>query len=67
MRDVHDVVEAAVGGMAVSTVIAGRSRFSIVYWPSQAVMSHYQRTPSSGGRPARLVTSVTRSATMNED
>ena len=29
VRDVHDVVEAAVGGMAVSTVIAGRSRFSI--------------------------------------
>jgi len=29
VRDVHDVVEAAVGGMKVSTVIAGRSRFSI--------------------------------------
>ncbi len=29
VRDVHDVVEAAVGGMQVSTVIAGRSRFSI--------------------------------------
>ena len=29
VRDVHDVVEAAVGGMPVSTVIAGRSRFSI--------------------------------------
>jgi Cu(I)/Ag(I) efflux system membrane protein CusA/SilA len=29
VRDVHDVIEAAVGGMAVSTVIAGRSRFSI--------------------------------------
>jgi Cu(I)/Ag(I) efflux system membrane protein CusA/SilA len=29
VRDVHDVVEAAIGGMPVSTVIAGRSRFSI--------------------------------------
>lgn len=29
VRDVLDVVEAAVGGMSVSTVIAGRSRFSI--------------------------------------
>lgn len=29
VRDVHDVVEAAIGGMSVSTVIAGRSRFSI--------------------------------------
>jgi Cu(I)/Ag(I) efflux system membrane protein CusA/SilA len=29
VRDVHDVVEAAVGGMTVSTVIAGRARFSI--------------------------------------
>jgi len=29
VRDVHDVVEAAVGGMPVSTVIAGRSRFSV--------------------------------------
>jgi Cu(I)/Ag(I) efflux system membrane protein CusA/SilA len=29
VRDVHDVVEAAVGGMSVSTVIAGRSRFSV--------------------------------------
>ena len=29
VRDVHDVIEAAVGGMQVSTVIAGRSRFSI--------------------------------------
>lgn len=29
VRDVHDVLEAAVGGMPVSTVIAGRSRFSI--------------------------------------
>jgi Cu(I)/Ag(I) efflux system membrane protein CusA/SilA len=29
VRDVHDVIEAAVGGMAVSTVIAGRSRFSV--------------------------------------
>ncbi len=29
MRDVHDVIEAAVGGMPVSTVIRGRSRFSI--------------------------------------
>ncbi|MCG3174806.1 MAG: Multidrug resistance protein MdtC [Myxococcota bacterium] len=29
VRDVHDVIEAAVGGMPVSTVIAGRSRFSI--------------------------------------
>jgi len=29
VRDVHDVIEAAVGGMSVSTVIAGRSRFSI--------------------------------------
>lgn len=29
VRDVHDVVEAAVGGMPVSTVISGRSRFSI--------------------------------------
>ncbi len=29
VRDIHDVVEAAIGGMPVSTVIAGRSRFSI--------------------------------------
>ena len=29
VRDVQDVVEAAVGGMSVSTAIAGRSRFSI--------------------------------------
>ena len=29
VRDVQDVVEAAIGGMAVSTAIAGRSRFSI--------------------------------------
>lgn len=29
MRDVHDVLEAAVGGMSVSTVISGRSRFSV--------------------------------------
>jgi Cu(I)/Ag(I) efflux system membrane protein CusA/SilA len=29
VRDVNDVVEAAVGGTPVSTVIAGRSRFSV--------------------------------------
>ncbi|MCC7543084.1 MAG: efflux RND transporter permease subunit, partial [Deltaproteobacteria bacterium] len=29
VRDVNDVVEAAVGGMQVSTVIAGRARFSV--------------------------------------
>ena len=29
VRDVQDVVEAAIGGMSVSTAIAGRSRFSI--------------------------------------
>jgi Cu(I)/Ag(I) efflux system membrane protein CusA/SilA len=29
VRDVQDVVEAAIGGMPVSTAIAGRSRFSI--------------------------------------
>jgi Cu(I)/Ag(I) efflux system membrane protein CusA/SilA len=29
VRDVNDVVEAAVGGMTVSTVISGRSRFSM--------------------------------------
>ena len=29
VRDVQDVVEAAVGGMPVSTAVAGRSRFSI--------------------------------------
>ena len=29
VRDVHDVVEAAIGGMPVSTAIAGRARFSI--------------------------------------
>ena len=29
VRDVQDVVEAAVGGMTVSTAIAGRARFSI--------------------------------------
>jgi Cu(I)/Ag(I) efflux system membrane protein CusA/SilA len=29
VRDVQDVVEAAIGGMTVSTAIAGRSRFSI--------------------------------------
>ncbi len=29
VKDVNDVVEAAIGGMPISTVIAGRSRFSI--------------------------------------
>lgn len=29
VRDVHDVVEAAVGGMSVSTIIDGRARFSV--------------------------------------
>jgi len=29
VRDVNDIVEAAIGGMPVSTVIAGRSRFSV--------------------------------------
>lgn len=29
VRDVHDVVEGAIGGMPVSTVIMGRARFSI--------------------------------------
>jgi Cu(I)/Ag(I) efflux system membrane protein CusA/SilA len=29
VRDVNDVVEAAIGGMPVSTIIAGRSRFSV--------------------------------------
>jgi Cu(I)/Ag(I) efflux system membrane protein CusA/SilA len=29
VRDVQDVVEAAVGGMPISTVIAGRARFSV--------------------------------------
>jgi Cu(I)/Ag(I) efflux system membrane protein CusA/SilA len=29
VRDVQDVVEAAIGGMSVSTAIAGRARFSI--------------------------------------
>lgn len=29
VSDVHDVLEAAVGGMPISTVIAGRSRFSV--------------------------------------
>ncbi|MFU8805558.1 MAG: efflux RND transporter permease subunit, partial [Bradymonadaceae bacterium] len=29
VRDVHDVVEAAIGGMGVSTAIIGRSRFDI--------------------------------------
>lgn len=29
VRDVHDVIEAAVGGMPISTVIAGRARFSV--------------------------------------
>lgn len=29
VREVHDVIEAAVGGMPISTVIAGRSRFSV--------------------------------------
>lgn len=29
VRDVHDVLEAAVGGMPVSTVIAGRARYSV--------------------------------------
>jgi copper/silver efflux system protein len=29
VRDVHDVVEAAIGGMTVSSVIAGRARFSV--------------------------------------
>lgn len=29
VRDVHDVLESAIGGMPVSTVIAGRSRFSV--------------------------------------
>jgi Cu(I)/Ag(I) efflux system membrane protein CusA/SilA len=29
VREVHDVVEAAIGGMPVSTVIAGRARYSV--------------------------------------
>ncbi len=29
VRDVHDVVEAAIGGMTVSTVVDGRARFSV--------------------------------------
>ena len=29
VRDVQDVVESAIGGMPVSTAIAGRARFSI--------------------------------------
>lgn len=29
VRDVHDVVESAIGGMPLSTVISGRSRFTI--------------------------------------
>ena len=29
VRDVHDIVETAIGGMNVSTVISGRSRFTI--------------------------------------
>ena len=29
VRDVHDVVESAIGGMPLSTVIAGRARYSV--------------------------------------
>ncbi len=29
VREVHDVVEASIGGMSVSTVIAGRARYSV--------------------------------------
>ncbi len=43
VRDVHDVLEAAVGGMPVSTVIAGRSRFSI----SLRYASDYRADPDA--------------------
>jgi hypothetical protein len=45
-----------------------RSIVSTVYWPSSFVMSHSQRhafAPQAG--PARRVTSVTLSATMNDE
>ncbi len=43
VRDVLDVVEAAVGGMSVSTVIAGRSRFSV----NLRYASDYRADPES--------------------
>lgn len=43
VRDVHDVVEAAIGGMPVSTVIAGRSRFSV----NLRVSADYRADPES--------------------
>lgn len=55
VRDVQDVIEAAIGGMPVSTAIAGRSRFSInlrvaADWRSdpEALRTLLVPVPSSG-------------------
>ncbi|MCC7178761.1 MAG: efflux RND transporter permease subunit [Acidobacteria bacterium] len=56
VRDVQDVVEAAIGGMPVSTAVAGRSRFSINLRLAadqrsdpQALASVLVPVPSTGG------------------
>jgi Cu(I)/Ag(I) efflux system membrane protein CusA/SilA len=56
VRDVQDVVEAAIGGMPVSTAIAGRARFSINVRIAadrratpQAIRSLLVPVPSTGG------------------
>jgi Cu(I)/Ag(I) efflux system membrane protein CusA/SilA len=46
VRDVLDVVEAAVGGMPVSTVISGRSRFSV----NLRIASDYRADPDALAR-----------------
>jgi Cu(I)/Ag(I) efflux system membrane protein CusA/SilA len=46
VRDVHDTLEAAVGGMPVSTAIAGRARFSM----NVRYAMDYRSDPASLGR-----------------
>lgn len=46
VRDVHDTLEAAVGGMPVSTAIAGRARFSM----NVRYAVDYRSDPSTLGR-----------------
>lgn len=43
VRDVHDVLEAAIGGMPISTIIDGRSRFSA----NVRFASDYRRDPEA--------------------
>ena len=56
VRDVQDVVEAAIGGMSVSTAIAGRSRFSINRAPA-APTSPRRSCSTSSSSSARSRTS----------